>query len=83
MRFIAEAVAQKQHAAAGKISLRFDSRKAIRLQGMLVVTVHNIVMPGQEAVTDLVGFVPAVLEDGQILVKQDPLLVGQIEGLKA
>ncbi|MFG3594372.1 hypothetical protein [Bradyrhizobium sp. RDI18] len=75
--------ARKKHLAGSVVRLGFHDLVAGGRERLFRIAQHHPGVPRDDVVADLMGLVPAVLEERQILVEQDPLLVGQIQGLQA
>jgi hypothetical protein len=55
---------------------------ASRRERLLGVSEHHTGMPGDHVVTDLVRLIPAVFDQGYILIKQNSLLVRKVKGFE-
>ena len=82
MRFVGKPVAEEEQSCSGEIGFGLDLFAAILGQCMFVVPEHRILVPRNEAVTDLMRFVPAMLLLRQVPVKEDPFSIRKVERLK-
>jgi hypothetical protein len=63
--FPSEPVAEKQKPTSREVRLRLDLLVALWAQCVSVVTVHDVVVPRDQAVPDLMGLIPAMLLLGE------------------
>ena len=79
---VSEAFPKKQQPSGSKIGLCFDPLLAVLGQHVCVVSERHIVVPGNDAVTDFVRLVPAVLEFGERRIQKNPLAIRKVERLE-
>lgn len=77
-----ETVAKEKQTPCREVSFGLHLLVAGRNERVLVITEHRVVMPWQEAMADLVGLVPPVLEFRLRAVEEYALLVWDVEGAK-
>ena len=82
-RFRYEAAGKKKQLTSGIVRLGLHDLVTAGCEGLLGIAQHHPGMPGYDIVADLMRFVPAMFEDGQILIEQDPFLIGEIQSLEA
>lgn len=82
-RLGSKAIGQKKKLPGREVRFGFHNGVAGRCEGLLGIAQHHSGMPWNDVMTNLVGFIPAMLERREILVEQNPLLIGKIECLEA